>query len=72
MARTTRNRAPAPPRRLAGIGVAAEWLDVSDRTVRRMITRGDLSVFRVGGSLKVDLHEVESFLIPVDPSGVSS
>lgn len=49
------------PRRLTGIGPVAEYLKVSDKTVRRMIANGELTGYRVGKRLiRLDLDEVES------------
>jgi excisionase family DNA binding protein len=75
--RTRRRRAPRrpdapPPRRLAGFDIAADWLDCDERTIRRMAHRGQLSGFRVGRHLKVDLNEVEALMVPVPPESVSA
>ena len=55
---------PAPfyiPRRLASVDEAAERYDVSKYTVRRWITTGLITGYRVGGRLvKVDLDEIEA------------
>ena len=57
-----------PRRRLATIGLAAEYVDVHPRTVRRWIAAGRLPAYRVGPRLlKIDLNELEDMLrrIPV-------
>ena len=50
--------------------VAAE-LDVSKRTVRRMISSGRLPAYRVGNSslVRVDRDDLHSVLTPVIPNG---
>jgi excisionase family DNA binding protein len=68
-----RRRAPrvdAP--RLTSIDVAAEFLDVHPRTVRRMIHAGELRAYRVGRLVKVDLRQVEELATPVPPESVSA
>ncbi len=57
-----------PRRRLATIGLAAEYVDMHPRTVRRWIAAGRLPAYRVGPRLlKIDLNELEDMLrrIPV-------
>lgn len=58
--------APRPRRQLVTVEAAAERLDVSARSVRRYITAGRLTGYRVGPRLiKVDLAEVETFARPI-------
>lgn len=55
-------RAPmaATPRRYVSVDVAAETFSVSSRTIRRMISRGEISGYRVGERLlRVDLNELD-------------
>lgn len=45
---------------------AAEYLQISDRTVRRLITDGELTGYRVGRSsrlIRVDLNEIDGELM---------
>lgn len=57
-------------RRLASIAVAAEHLDVSTRTVRRYISDGRLTGYRLGSRLvKVDLDEVDALARPIPTAG---
>jgi len=56
----------AGTRKLLSIQAAAEYLGVSTRTIRRMISRGDIPAHRVSKRLlRVDLADVESILAPV-------
>ena len=72
-ATTKRRRAPrADLSRLVSIGTAAEFLDVHERTVRRMIHAGQLRAYRVGRLIKVDLHQVYALAQPVPPESVSA
>jgi len=49
------------PRRLGGLNIAADFLGVSTKTVRRMIASGELTGYRVGKRLiRVDLDEVDA------------
>jgi len=60
---------PSPnPRekRLAPIGRAATYADCAPRTIRRMISRGELTGYRLGPRmLRVDLNELDAALRPV-------
>lgn len=65
MARSSQ-RPPRTRRRLASITVAAEHGDVSTRTIRRYISNGLLTGYRVGPRLiKVDLDELEQLARPI-------
>lgn len=59
---------PAPqPRRWATLREAAEYLGVTDRTIRQMITDGRLGGYRNGARLvRVDLNEVDAAMTPYD------
>jgi excisionase family DNA binding protein len=55
-----------PPRRLASLATAAAYADVSTRTLRRYISKGRLTGYRVGPRLvKVDLNELEALARPI-------
>jgi excisionase family DNA binding protein len=49
-------------RRYISIAEAAEYLRISDRTVRRLIADGELTGYRMGRShrvIRVDLNEID-------------
>lgn len=48
--------------RLLTVFEAAEFLRLSDKTVRRMITRGDLASHRIGRSLRLYEHDLRAFV----------
>jgi len=53
--------APAPRRRYVSITDAAEYLGVTDRTIRAMITDGRLTGYRNGRKLvRLDLNEIDA------------
>ncbi len=54
------------PARLLTMAEAAEWLNVSPDTVRRMIARGELQARRYGPRLiRIDPAEVQAASAPV-------
>jgi excisionase family DNA binding protein len=54
-------RVSSADRRWASLDQAAEHLDVSTATIRRMISRGELPAYRLGKRLlRVDMNEVEA------------
>lgn len=54
-----------PPRRWAGIPATAEYLGVTDRTIRQMIADGRLTGYRAGARLiRLDLNEVDAAMQP--------
>ena len=54
------------PRRLESLTAAAEYADISTRTLRRYIAAGRLTAYRVGPRLiKVDLNDLDEMLQPV-------
>ena len=58
------------PKRLKGVGPAADYADVCDRTIRRWIAAGLLTGYRVGPRLiKVDLDELDRIIRPVPTVG---
>ncbi len=53
-------------RRYITIAEAAEYLQISGRTVRRLITDGELNGYRMGRSgrtIRVDLNEIDEQLM---------
>jgi len=50
----------APP--LLSIRAVADHLDVSIKTVRRWIERGDLAAFKVGHQWRIDPEDLDRFL----------
>jgi excisionase family DNA binding protein len=56
-------------RRFASLGKAAEQYDVSEKTVRRWISDGLITGYRVGKLLiKVDLDEIEAKAVEIIPA----
>jgi excisionase family DNA binding protein len=52
-------------RRYVKIAEAAEYLDVTTRTVRQMIADGRLTGYRSGGRLvRLDLNEIDAAMQP--------
>ena len=52
-------------RRYVKIAAAAEYLQVTDRTIRAMIADGRLTGYRSGGRLvRVDLNELDAAMKP--------
>lgn len=52
--------------RYISIGDAAEYLSVTDRTIRNFIALGELTGYRIGTrAIRVDLREVEALLTPI-------
>ena len=53
------------PRRYARLKEAAEYLGVTDRTIRQMIADGRLTGYRNGSKLvRVDLNELDAAMQP--------
>ena len=50
------------PFRLLTISEAAEYLAISDRSVKRLIARGDLPCIRVGSALRFAYADLEAFI----------
>lgn len=56
---------PSIPRRYVSIADAAEYLGVTDRTVRQMIADGRLTGYRNGKRLiRLDLNQVDAAMTP--------
>ena len=57
-------------KRTGTIAQVAQAYGVSTKTVRRLISRGDLHAYRLGSRLiRVDLNEAESLLRPIPTAG---
>ena len=55
-----------PRKRLTSLANAAEYADLSQRTIRRYVAAGRLRAYRVGPRLlKVDLDDLDALLTPV-------
>jgi len=55
----------AARRRYVKIAEAAEYLQVTDRTIRQMIADGRLTGYRSGGRLvRLDLNEIDRAMVP--------
>ncbi|KAF0967835.1 excisionase family DNA-binding protein [Gordonia sp. YY1] len=53
------------PRRWAAINTTAEYLGVSDRTIRQMIADGRIRGYRNGRKvIRIDLNEVDASMTP--------
>ena len=62
--------ATTPRARYVTLGDAAEYLSVTERTVRNFIARGDLTGYRVGTrAIRIDLRELEALLTPIPTAG---
>lgn len=57
-------------RRLSSISVAADYADVSTRSIRRWIAAGLIPGYRVGPRLvKVDLNDLDLIARPIPTAG---
>jgi excisionase family DNA binding protein len=60
----------ATRRRLQSITSAADYLNVSTRTVRRLIASGALTGYRVGNRIvRIDPDELDKVLRPIPTAG---
>ena len=55
-------RQTAPPPPLLTVAAAADVLNVSVKTVRRLIDRGDLRPLRIGRALRVSAEDLTLYL----------
>jgi excisionase family DNA binding protein len=54
-----------PRRRYVKVAEAADYLRVTDRTIRQMVADGRLTAYRSGGRLvRLDLNEVDAAMRP--------
>ena len=54
--------AAALPSPLLSVSVVAELLGVSTKTVRRLITRGDLKAHRIGSGLRISEEDLRAYV----------
>jgi len=60
------------PRRYLTLSDAAEWLSLDEKTLRRWISQGRLTAYRVGPKLlRLDAAEVENMICVVPTAGTS-
>jgi excisionase family DNA binding protein len=55
----------APGRRYASLADAAAYLRCNEKTLRRHIAAGDLTGYRLGRVIRVDLNELDELLNPI-------
>ena len=58
----SRNNAAVARSRMLSVDAVAERLDLSTKTVRRMIERGDLLIHRIGRRVLVAEDDLDAFL----------
>jgi len=65
------SQTPTIPRRWLSQAEAAEYLGVTDRTVRNYISRGQLPGHRVRGSrlVRIDRGDIDKLLSPIPVGG---
>jgi len=62
-----------PPRRYLTLSDAAEWLSLDEKTLRRWVSQGRLTAYRVGPKLiRLDADEIENMVRVVPTSGATS
>jgi excisionase family DNA binding protein len=61
-----------PQRFLLTVAETAAKLNVSEKTVRRLIAKGSLPALRVGGAVRVDPLELELWLDQMSTVGLDS
>lgn len=65
-----------PQLRLRSLAFVADYLDVSERSVRRYIASGHLRAYRLGrgptATIRLDLNYVENFVTQTDSFGAAS
>jgi excisionase family DNA binding protein len=63
--------ATLPKRRLVTQQAAAEYLGVTERTIRNYVSRGQLRAYRVGGRVvRIDQDDLDALLRPIPTAGV--
>jgi len=57
---------PTQPRRWGSLTLGAEYIGVSEKTLRRLISQGQIRGYRVGPRLiRVDLNELDALASPI-------
>jgi excisionase family DNA binding protein len=52
-------------RRYASLAKAAAYADCNERTLRRHIAKGELTGYRLGRVIRIDLNELDAWMAPV-------
>jgi excisionase family DNA binding protein len=52
-------------RRYASLAKAAAYADCNERTLRRHIASGELTGYRLGRVIRIDLNELDAWLAPI-------
>jgi excisionase family DNA binding protein len=52
-------------RRYVSMAKAAEYADCSDKTLRRLISQGRITGYKLGRVLRIDLNELDEALKPI-------
>lgn len=57
-------------RRYGSLALGAEYLGVSERTIRRMIAAGEITGYRLGKrTIRIDFDELDALLKPIPTAG---
>jgi excisionase family DNA binding protein len=67
----TKTTAKTAERRYVSLTAAAEYADVSTKTLRRWIAESRVPGYRAGRLIKVDLNELDAALRPMAGGGAS-
>jgi len=63
-------RLSQPPRRYLTLSDAAGWLSLDEKTLRRWVSQGRLTAYRVGPKLiRLDADEIENMIRVVPTAG---
>lgn len=63
--------ATAARTRYVTLSDAADYLSVTERTIRNFIARGELTGYRVGSrAIRIDMRELEALLTPIPSAAV--
>ena len=52
-------------RRYASMAKATAYADCSDKTIRRLISQGKITGYKLGRVLRIDLNELDEALKPI-------
>lgn len=68
---TNRSILKDSPPRYASLATAAEYAECGQKTIRRRISDGTITGYRMAGSrlIRVDLNEVDTMLRPIPAAG---